>query len=194
MLPLALALHLAAAAPGPSLVPMLDPGPFQGGEIAASSLGVVAGDALVVGAGFLTLQLFANGTLFPSASNFRRAAYATGVSSLVVPPLTAALLARWARTNPASGSLWKALLLATAGQAIALGAGYLAAPRFWVILPVQLVTVAVGTTIGLHWGPRARAPEAEARRGAPDAPGARPSRARLAAAGVSGPLPMCPVD
>ncbi len=194
MLALALSLHLAAAAPGPGSSLLLDPGPFQGGELAASSLGVVAGDALVAGTGYLTLQLFANGTLFPSAANFRRAAYAMGVTSLVVPPLTAVLLARLARASPASGSAWKALLLATAGEAIALGVGYLAAPQFWVILPVQLVTVAVGTTVGLHWGPRARAPEAEARRDAPDATAGDAPATPLATAGARIPFPTCPID
>ncbi len=192
MLALALALHLAAApGPGPSL--SLDPGPFQGREVAASAFGVVGGDALVIGTGFLTLELFAHGAFYPSATNFRRAAYAMGASSLIVPPLTAVLLGRWARADPASGSTWKALLLATAGQAIALGAGYLAAPRFWVILPIQLVTVAVGTTIGLHWGPRARASEDEARNGPPDAAVGDAPAAPLTV-GALVPFPMCPID
>ncbi len=194
MLALALALRLASAAPVPDLAIPRDPGPFGGGEIVGASLGTAAGDALVVGAGFLTLQLFANGTFFPSAANFRRAAYAMGVSSLVLPPLTAVLLANAARARPASGGVWKALLLATAGQAIALGAGYLAAPQFWVILPVQLVTIAVGTTLGLHWGPRARAPEAEAERHPSGAAVAGPPAAPLAAAGVLLQFPMCPLQ
>jgi hypothetical protein len=47
-----------------------------------------------------------------------------------------------------------ALLLATAGQVAALAAGYAASPRFWVIVPAQLLAVGFGATIGLHWGPR----------------------------------------
>jgi hypothetical protein len=152
MAPLALALNLALASPG--LAPPLDPGPFRGAELAASSLGVFAGDAAVLGAGYLTLQLFANGTFEPNARNFRRAAYALGATALVVPPLVAVLLARWARVEPASGATWKALLLATLGHAAALAAGIAASPRFWVIVPVQLVAIGVGATVGLHWGPR----------------------------------------
>jgi hypothetical protein len=158
MAPLALALNLALASPG--LAPPLDPGPFQRSELAASSLGVFAGDALVIGAGYLTLQLFASGAIDPSARNFRRAAYGLGAAALVVPPLAAVLLARWARADPASGSTWKALLLATVGQAAALAAGIAASPHLWVIVPVQLVAIGVGTTLGLHWGPRGRPPRA----------------------------------
>jgi len=153
MAALALVLHLALASPG--LAPSLDPGPFQGSELVGSSLGVLGGDVLVLGAGYVTLQLFANGALDPTATNFRRAAYALGVGALVVPPLTAVLLARWLRVEPASGATWKALLLAAAGQAAALAAGIMASPHFWVVLPVQVIAVGLGTSLGLHWGPRA---------------------------------------
>lgn len=124
MAPLALALHLALASPG--LAPPLDPGPFQGSGLVGSSLGVMAGDMLVLAGGYFTLQLFASDTINPSAANFRRAAYALGVTALVVPPLTAVLLARWLRAEPASGTAWKALLLAAAGQATALAVGFVA--------------------------------------------------------------------
>lgn len=150
---LALALHLVLGSPG-FVPPLEDPGPFQGSELAASSVGVFAGDALVLGAGYYTLQLFANDTFDPNAGNFRRAAYAIGAAALVVPPLVAVLLARWARAEPASGAAWKALLLATLGHVAALGAGIAASPHIWVILPVQLVAIGVGATVGLHWGPR----------------------------------------
>ena len=164
---LALALHLVLAAPGPApmgpapmgLAPPLDPGPFQGGELAAASLGVLAGDAAVVGGAYLTLRLFANGTIQPSAPNFRTLAYAVGAASLLVPPLTAVLLARWARAEPASGSVWRAYALALAGEVAALAAGYYASPRLWVVLPVQLVALGVGTSLGLHWGHHPRAPD-----------------------------------
>jgi len=161
MAPLALVLHLALATADlatPDLVVLRDPGPFQGSELAAASVGVVAGDALVIGAGYLTLQLFAKGTFEPTAGNFRTAAYALGASALLVPPLTAALFARWARAEPASGALWKAMLLAAGAQAVALAAGVAASPRFWVILPVQLVGIGLAASLGLHWGPRAAAP------------------------------------
>jgi hypothetical protein len=154
MAPLALAIQLALASPG--LVPPLDPGPFQGSELAASSAGVFIGDALVLGAGYATLQLFANDSIDPSATNFRRAAYGLSAAALITPPIVAALLARWARVEPASGSTWKALLLATLGHVGALAVGVAASPHFWVILPVQLLAVGVGTTVGLHWGPRER--------------------------------------
>jgi hypothetical protein len=159
MAPLALVLHLALASPGvasPGLVPMLDPGPFRGRELAAASGGVFVGDALVIGGGYLALKLFANGTFSPTASNFRTAAYVLAASALLVPPLTGALFARWARKGPASGALWKAVVLASLGQVAALGAGYAAMPHFWVVLPVQLVAISAGASLGLHWGPRAR--------------------------------------
>ncbi len=191
MLALALALDLVAA-PVNAAVPPLDPGPFDGAELAASSLGAVAGDALVVGAGLLTLQLFAQDAFYPSAPNFRRAAYAMAFSSLVVPPLTAVLIGRLARAQPAAGSVWKALLLATAGQAIALGAGYLAAPQFWVFLPVQLVTVAIGTTLGFHWGPRSQASHETV--GAAGARAEEPAEASPVVAQVRIPFPTCPVE
>jgi hypothetical protein len=155
MVPLALALHLAVAST--SLAPPLDAGPFRPRELAAASGGVVAGDLLVAAGGYLTLQLFANGTLDPNATNFRRAAYGMAAAALVLPPLTAVLLARWARVHPASGATWKALLLATVGHAAALAVGIAASPHYWVVLPVQLVAVSLGTSLGLHWGPRARA-------------------------------------
>lgn len=177
MLALALALHLAAAAPpplAPTLAPSADPGPFEGGELIASGLGALGGDALVVGAGYLTLQMFASGALDPSAPNFRHAAFVFAGAALVVPPLTAALLGRLARASPASGSLWKAFALALAGHAAALGAAYLAAPQFWVFLPVQMLAVAAGTSVGLHWGHRDHlvAPDRAPRL---DAPRPRPS-------------------
>ncbi|HEX9399110.1 MAG TPA: hypothetical protein VF912_03280 [Anaeromyxobacter sp.] len=168
MTALALVLHLAVASPGLSapLQRPLDPGPFQGSELAASSLGVLLGDALVLGSAYYTLQLFANGTFQPTAANFRTAAYSFGMAAIVIPPLTAVLLARWARAEPASGAAWKALLLATVGQMAALAAGYVAAPRFWVVIPAQMIAVGVGTTLGLHWGPRPKMRSAPA--AAPD--------------------------
>jgi hypothetical protein len=184
---LALALHLALAAPG--LVPPLDPGPFRGGELAWASAGALAGDAVVLGAGWLTLQAFAHGTLSPTGDNFRRAAYAFGAAALLVPPLGAVLFARWTGRGPSDGSVWKALLLATAGQVAALGAAWLAAPHLWVVFPAQVVTVSLGASLGLHWG-RPRAPPAPL-----PAPVAAPEPAGTA----DGPeaalfLPICPID
>ncbi len=201
MAPLALALQLALAAPGvtstppatpsvPSLAPRLDPGPFRSGELALASVGTLVGDVLVLGGGYLTLQLFANGSVEPSATNFRRAAYILGVSALVVPPLAAVLLARITTRGAAPGGFWKALLLATAGQAAALAAGYWGAPHYWLVLPVQLAAVTLGTSFGLHWGPRPDRPEPLARpRAAPAEPavaqGAEPTASVL-------PFPVCP--
>lgn len=186
MAPLALALHLALAAAGApevaatsssipheaaaerrprlelTLPPTGGPRPFQAGEVVSAALGGLAGDVLVLGAGYVALQMFANGTLDPSARNFRRAAYGLGVAALVVPPLTSVLLAKLGGGPHARGGLWKALLLATAGQAAALAAGYFASPHFWVVLPVQALALSLGTSFGLHWGayPRARALDA----------------------------------
>jgi hypothetical protein len=184
---IALALHLVLAAPSSTvpagLAPRLDPGPFQGREVVASTLGVLAGDALVIGGAYYTLTLFANGTIRPSADNFRSFAYGLGVAALLVPPLTAVLLTRWFRAEPATGNFWKALLLATAGQAAALAAGYYASPRFWVIPAVQMIAVGGGATVGLHWGGgRAAAPGPETRR-EPAEPPPQAATARL---------PICP--
>jgi hypothetical protein len=188
---LALALHLVLAAPGPApigLVPPLDPGPFQGGELAAASLGVLAGDAAVVGGAYYTLRLFANGTINPTAQNFRNMAYGVGLASLLVPPLTAVLLARWARAEPAAGAMWKAYALALAGEFAALAAGYYAAPRFWVVLPVQFVAVGLGTSLGLHWGRHPHSPA--------DFPGSEakhePKDPPPAPAASSSTAPICP--
>lgn len=184
---LALALHLALAAPGPGLpaplAPRLDPGPFETRELVASSLGVLAGDALVIGGTLYTLKLFANGTIPPSADNFRSFAYGLGIAALVVPPVTAVLLARWFRAEPAHGALWKALLLAVAGEATALAAGYYTTPNFWVIPAVQLLTIGAGTTVGLHWG-----------RGATEAasPDARREPAEPPPPAAAARAPLCP--
>jgi hypothetical protein len=186
MCALAVALHLALAAPGPglapALAPRLDPGPFQNRELLASSLGVLAGDALVVGGAYGTLRLFANGTIRPTADNFRSWAYGAGIAALLVPPLTAVLFARWFRVEPASGALWKALLLAMAGHAVALVAGYYTLPNVWVIPTVQVVTMSAATTFGLHWGGGARATGSDARREPRDPP----------PAAASARAPLCP--
>jgi len=181
MAPLALALQLALASPG--LAPPLDPGPFRGGELALASVGVLGGDVLVLGAGYLTLQLFADGAISPSAQNFRRAALVMGVFALVVPPLVAVLLAKVGARSPAAGAFWRALLLAAAGQAAALAVGYYAAPHFWLTIPIQLATVSVGTSLGLHWG-RRRAPPVAPALGR-EAAVAPPREAAVA-------TPMCP--
>jgi hypothetical protein len=184
MVAFALALHLVVAVP--TLTPAVDPGPFQGGELAAASLGVLGGDALVFGLGYATLRLFANDTLAPSAQNFRRAALVLAGSALLVPPLIAVLAGRLARAGPASGNAWKALALALVGHAAAVAVGYLAAPHLWVILPVQLALVSSGTSLGLHWGPRVPAAAAPA-----EAP--RPERVASDGASLSAVVaPVCP--
>jgi hypothetical protein len=188
----ALALHLVLAAPGQGtpigLVPPLDPGPFQGREMVAASFGVLAGDALVLGGAYLTLRLVANGSINPTADNFRTIAYGAVAASILLPPLTAVLLARWARAEPASGAVWKAYLLSVLGQVAALTAGYYASPRLWVVLPVQIVAVSAASTLGLHWGRRPggveRVPSSEARHEPKEAPPPADTSARAP--------PLCP--
>lgn len=196
MLAATLALQLALASPGleprsvavPSLAPRLDPGPFGGGELMLASVGALTGDLLVVGGGYLALSLFANGTLRPTAANFRTTAYVLGASALLLPPLTAVLLARAGASGPLAGAIWKAMLLAAAGQVAALATGYLAAPHFWLILPVQLATVSFGASYGLHWGPRdAPAASGPHARREPRDPAPAPSTASLF-------TPLCPDD
>ncbi len=96
------------------------------------------------------------------------------------------LLARWARAEPASGAVWKAYLLALAGEAAALAAGYYASPRIWVALPVQLVAIGIGTSLGLHWGrhPRGAEPSGSEARREPKEPPPAAASAALA--------PICP--
>jgi hypothetical protein len=165
VLALSLALHLAVAAPStlaPPSVPSTDPGPFASGELIASGFGALGGDLLVVGAGYGALRLFASNVVYPSAHNFRNLAFVLAGTALVVPPLTAALFGHFARAAPASGSFWRAFALATVGQAAALAVTYLAAPYYWVFLPLQLVALSAATSVGLHWGPRASAAASEA--------------------------------
>ncbi len=152
MAPLALALHLALAS-SLTPVPDLHPGPIAGSTLALASVGTLAGDALVISAGYVTLQLFASGAISPTATNFRRAAYGMVAGAVLVPPLTAVLLGRLGRGGR-DATVWRALLLAAAGQVTTLAVGWAAAPHFWVMLPVQLATLSLGTSLGLHWGRR----------------------------------------
>jgi hypothetical protein len=187
-----------AAAPSTALAMTLapreleQPGPLRTGEVAAAALGAFTGDALVLGGGLLALRLFSNGTIAPTAGNFRHAVYGLGASALVLPPLAAVGLAALVGRGHAPFGFWKAMLLATAGQVAALATGYLAAPRFWVIVPVQALAVSLGTSFGLHWGSRAPAADPRA---AP--PGAAPGEQREAAGPRPGAtalvaVPLCP--
>lgn len=192
MVAFALALELALASPALAPQPALDPGPLQGRELAAAGLGVLAGDVLVLGLGYGTLQLFAKDAFAPTAENFRTAAFVLAGAAIVLPPLGASLAARLARVGPASGGLWKALLLSAIGHTAALGVGYLAAPRLWLFIPAQLAGVAVGSSLGLHWGPRAR-PALRQDPGGRAAPVARRRPAPGEAMALAEPLyPMCP--
>lgn len=202
MAPLALALQLALAAPGlavpppgppqHTLAPRLDPGPFRGRELAVASLGTLVGDVLVIGAGYLTLQLFAADTFSPTGENFRRAAYVLGAAALLVPPLGASGFARLTG-GPGAGRLWKAMLLATVGQAASFALAYAAAPRFWLVLPLQLVTVSAGASLGLHWGPRAPArARTPAPGGLPATPSAEKDGEPAGALTVALFTPICP--
>jgi hypothetical protein len=170
MAPLALALQLALASPGLAPPPELHPGPLQGSTLALASAGTLAGDALVFGAGYLTLQLFASGAISPTATNFRRAAYGMLAAATLVPPLTAVLLGRLGRGGR-DGVVWRALVLAAAGQVATFAVGWAAAPHYWVMLPVQLAALSLATSVGLHWG--RRRPHADARP-APDRPPGEP--------------------
>jgi len=179
--PLALALHLALASPGLGTVPDLEPRPLAGQTLALASAGALTGDALVLGAGYLTLQLFANGAISPNAGNFRHAAYGFLAAATLVPPLTAVLLGRLGHGGRRA-TVWRALALAAAGQVATLAVGYAAWPHYWVMLPVQLAVVSVGTSLGLHWG--RRPPEAT------HAAEAAPARAPEARAALF--VPVCP--
>jgi hypothetical protein len=122
-----------------------------GREMLAASGGILVADTAVILAGYGMLQLFAHGVISPTAPNFRAGFLGLGAAALVVPPLTAALFARWARAAPGSGAWWKAFLFSVVGNAAALAAGYLLAPAFWAVVPVQLATIPIGASLGLHW-------------------------------------------
>ncbi len=166
----------------------LDHGPFRSGELIGSSLGVLAGDAAVLALAYGTYQLFVSGAVSPSVGNFRLAAYGLAGAALLLPPLGAVLGGGMGRAGPTPGAHWKAFLLSLVGHAAALMVGYFTAPNYWAMLPVQLATMSTGTSFGLHWGPRARGMEPEARR----APTPAPARdAAATQARFTGP-PICP--
>lgn len=193
----------AAAAPAPNaavagtalglvpppihLAPPLDPGPFGGAELLGAAGGVLAADLAIAGAAYATLLLFANDTFSPNAANFRRAAYVFAFAALVGPPLAATLFGNWASPGP-RGRLLRAWIVGLAAQVAAVFAGIAAAPRYWVALPAQLVTVTVGTSLGLHWGGAGKrsGPRPEARA---DPPPAEPAPAPVAWAPA-----VCPAD
>ena len=171
MVALALVLQLASASPALAPQPRLDAGPFQGRELAAAGLGVLAGDVLVRRARLRdAAALRARGLRALRSELPHRGVRARGRGAR---PAAArrepggALRAR----EPAAGGFWKAFLLSTLGHAAALGVGYVAAPRFWVMLPVQLVGVAAGTRSGCT-GARGRDPSSGRLR----ADGPRPRR------------------
>lgn len=147
-------------APPPEALPggvrVLDPGPFRTGELAWSGAGLLAADVAVIGLAYGTLRLFTSGSVDASVGNFRRAAYGLAAATLLLPPLGAVLGGMLGRDGPSAGSAWKAFALSLVGHAASLLVGYLAAPNYWAVLPVQLATMTTGTSVGLHWGPRAR--------------------------------------
>ncbi len=202
MLAIAIAAALLAAGPSApdlhapppepaSTIPLggvrtLDQGPFRAGELMGAGVGTLAGDAAVLGLAYGTYELFVSGTVYPSVGNFRRAAYGLGAAALFLPPLGAVIGGSLARVGPSSGAYWKAFLLSLVGHAAALMVGYLAAPNYWAVLPVQLATMTPGTSFGLHWGPRVRPLD-------PVEPEARvaPPRAGAAPVAFQG-APICP--
>lgn len=202
--PVLAAAILAATPAGPSLhavpppgigtpdplgggVRTLDRGGFRARELVGSSVGVMAADAAVLALTYGAYQLFVSGAVSPSVGNFRRAAYGLGAAALLLPPLGAVVGGGMARAGPTSGAYWKAFLLSMVGHAAALMVGYLSAPNFWAVLPVQLATMSAGTSLGLHWGgARDRGPDVEARRRPPT-----PHEEAPAPVAFRGP-PMCP--
>ena len=183
MLALFLAVNLAAVPPPPQADPLsLGPGPFRPSVVTAGAVGATLGDVLVVGLGWGTLQLFANGALEPTAEGFRNAAIGLAVAGVVIPPLTAALLARWSHGG---GRFWRSALLALGAQVAALGVGYLAWPHAWVFLPAQALGVGVTSAIGLGARGRPAALGGGAAASAPPSPGLQALRPGLA-------TPVCP--
>lgn len=166
MFALILALAVAAqpdlSAPPPSdvrtlsLARPLEPprqGLLHGREMFAAAGGVLVGDALVLGLGYGTLQLFARGTIAPTAGNFRNAALGWAATAVIVPPLAASLFASWTRSGPRRGAAWKAFLLTAVGHAAALVAGYAMGPAYWAIVPMQIAAMGPAASLGLNWGP-----------------------------------------
>lgn len=188
-----LALHFPETPRPASFAVPRDPGPFRGWELLGAGAGVLVGDLAVVGLAWGTLELFTSGAIAPTATNFRRAAYGLGAATLLLPPLGATLGAILGRSGPAYGAGWKAYLLALVGHAAALVAGYLTAPSFWALVPVQLATMSAGSSVGLHWGggPRGagdRVPPAGRVEPQPGEPRDAPAETRAAAPAWLAPL------
>ena len=134
MLATALAAALLAATPaGPDLdaappagletvtlgggVRAFEPGPFRAGELVGSGVGLLAGDALVLGLAYGTYQLFVSGALSPSVGNFRHAAYGLAAAGLLLPTSGRCVIGGrgvGGRLRPAP--YWKAFLLSMVGH------------------------------------------------------------------------------
>jgi hypothetical protein len=145
---------LLSSAPDLSVPPRVavDAGPFQAPELVGAGVGVLAADALWLGAAAGTFRLFTSGAVSATASHYRHAAFGLAGTALLLPPIGAMLGGMLGRSGPAYGAAWKAFLLALAGQAAALTAGLLLAPAYWAVIPVQLALMTTGTSVGLHWG------------------------------------------
>jgi hypothetical protein len=138
---------------------LADPGPFTPRELLGASGGLVLGDAAFLGGAWGAYELVTTHTIAPTLGNFRMLGLALATAAVVLPPLGATLGAKLAG-GPSARGFWKALLLSAIGNAAAVVAGYYTAPAFWAILPVQLATMSLGASFGLHWG---EGREAEAR-------------------------------
>jgi hypothetical protein len=90
------------------------------------------------------LEAFAHGSISPTANNFKTAAIGIGVLGLVVPPVFAALGARWASGQ---GEFWQGALLGLLGQGVAVGTGLAAWPKAWAFVPAQLTAVSLGAAL-----------------------------------------------
>jgi hypothetical protein len=157
----ALAALLTAAQPAPDLsvhgAPigqpggrLADRGPFAPRELLGAGGGLVLGDAAFLGVAWGAYALVTSHTIAPTLPNFRRVGLALATAAIVLPPLGATAGAKLAG-GPSARGFWKALLLSALGNAAAVAAGYYTAPTFWAILPVQLATMSLGASFGLHW-------------------------------------------
>jgi hypothetical protein len=138
--------------PPPRLSAPRGAGWLQGRVMLGASGGLLAGDAVVLALSYGTYHLFTSGAVSPTAAHFRTAGIGLLTAALVLPPLGAALGGGWAGRGVRGGGFWRAFLLSVLGQSLALTAGYLTAPTFWAIVPVQFATIAPGTSVGLRWG------------------------------------------
>jgi hypothetical protein len=145
---------------------------IEGRVLLGASAGTGVGDLAVISLAYGTYRLFTSGAVSATAPHFRAAGVGLAAAILVLPPLGAALGGGWAGPGVRAGGFWRAFLLAALGNALAITAGYLTAPTFWALVPVQLALMAPATSLAFRWGAPTRSGPAPSAAAPPPAPAA----------------------